>query len=205
MQKSISRAMWKKIWVGYYNGSQIAQLSDDTFPNVGGPVDPAINCLDTLLRSDGLLNEMATITTRPAQITLEAKHPAFAPKDLYRYTSRFVLGTGGARILFSTHSVDIVPTAVSKVTALRKLQATISEEYKVLCIGDLGEFPGNDFELLAHPYSLSCNEVSTDEYSCWNLAPSSFRGVQAALYYLKHLQVKNGYCKLSLPRLREEQ
>jgi hypothetical protein len=59
--------------------------------------------------------------------------------------------------------------------------------------------------LLAHPYSLSCNEVSTDEYSCWNLAPGSFRGVQAALYYLKHVQIKEGYCKLSLPRLREEQ
>jgi hypothetical protein len=40
MQKSIKRAMWKKIWVGYYNGSQIAKLSDDTFPDVGGPIEP---------------------------------------------------------------------------------------------------------------------------------------------------------------------
>jgi fructoselysine-6-P-deglycase FrlB-like protein len=204
MQKSIKRAMWERIWVGYYNGSQIARLSEDIFPNVSGPVNPAINRLDKLLRSDALLNDVATITTRPAQITLEAKGPAFTPKDLCRYASRFLQGVDEIRILFSTHSVDIIPRSVSKVAVLQKLQSIIGKEYKVLCIGDLGEFPGNDFELLAHPYSLSCDEVSADESSCWNLAPGSFRGVQAVLYYLKHMRINQERFKLVLPAFREE-
>lgn len=200
-QQSINKTMWDRIWVGYYNGSQIARLSDDMFPDVNRPIDPAIERFDEIIHADALLSEIATITTRPAQITLEARAAALRPKDLWRYASRFLQGADDVRILFSSHSVDIVPKYVSKLAVLRKLQSIIGEEDKVLCIGDLGEFPGNDFELLAHPYSLSCDEVSADEGSCWNLAPASFRSTQAALYYLKHMKMREGRFKLSLPAL----
>ena len=31
-----------------------------------------------------------------------------------------------------------------------------------LCIGDRGQWPGNDFELLSTPFSLSVDEISND-------------------------------------------
>jgi len=203
MQQSISNILWDRVWIGYYNGSQIAKLSDEAFPDVHRPTDPAIGKLDEVIRRDGLLAEIATITTRPAQITFEPKGSALTPKDLWRYAFRFLKATDEVRVLFSTHSVDIVPRSVSKVAVLRELQSIVRKDRNILCIGDLGEFPGNDFELLAHPYSLSCDEVSTDEGSCWNLAPGSFRGVQAVLYYLKHMRASKGQFKLSLPSLRD--
>ncbi len=204
MQQSLDRTLWEKLWIGYYNGSEVAQLSDDTFPNVHRPLNPAIDGLDKMFKSDRLIGELATITTRPMQITLEPKVPALFPNELWRYVSRYVREAEDARVLFSTHSVDIVPKSVSKLSVLRKLQSISPQGREVLCIGDLGQFPGNDFDLLAHAYSLSCDEVSADELSCWNFAPASFRGVQATLYYFHRMKITNGQFTLMLPTLRED-
>lgn len=204
MQQSLAPTLWKRVRIGYYNGSQVSLLSDDSCPVVDMPFDPSIDRLDKILKSDGLIGELATITTRPAQITLEPKVPALFPKELSRYALRFIKDTDDVRVLFSTHSVDIVPKSVSKRSVLQELQLLMPKGLEVLCIGDLGQFPGNDFELLSHPYSLSCDEVSADERSCWNCAPASFRGVQAAMYYFRRMKVTAGQFKLALPQLKEE-
>jgi hypothetical protein len=70
----------------------------------------------------------------------------------------------------------------------------------VLCVGDRGQWPGNDFSLLTSPYALSVDEVSQDPTTCWNLAPPGHRGVRAALGYLAGLKKGKGGLRLSLGR-----
>jgi hypothetical protein len=64
-----------------------------------------------------------------------------------------------------------------------------AETTAVLCIGDRGRWPGNDFALLQEPYSLSVDEVSPDPNTCWNLAPPGHRGIQVTLDYLQSLEL----------------
>ena len=99
----------------------------------------------------------------------------------------------------SSHSIDIIPLDISKTAVVRFVSSLCERSGATLCIGDAGEYPGNDFELLSEPYSLSCDQVSADSLTCWNFAPSSLRGVEATLFYLRHLFVRNGIAALRIP------
>ena len=202
VQQSLNSSLWEKVWIGYYNGCEVAQLADDAFPKVDIALNSSVAKLDKRLRADVLIAEFAEITTRPFQITLESKIPTVSSKELWRYASRIIQEADDMRVLFSMHSVDIVPNTVSKLSVLKQLRLLIPKGHEILCIGDLGQYPGNDFDLLTHEYSLSSDQLSPDLYSCWNLAPASFRGVQATLYYLRRMKVSCGEFRLELPQLR---
>ena len=62
-------------------------------------------------------------------------------------------------------------------------------------------WPGNDASLLTEPHSLSVDEVSPDLRTCWNIAPSGYRGVQAVLAYLEALQVSDGVVNASVAEI----
>lgn len=78
-----------------------------------------------------------------------------------------------------------------------------SPDSRILCIGDKGRWPGNDFDLLSEPFSLSVDEVSSDPVTCWNLAPAGYRGIQATLYYLDHMRITAKGLLLNLPASKE--
>ena len=202
LQQSLDSGLWDRVWIGYYNGSQVSTLSDNGTPRVDVVFDSSIERLNESLRNDVVISAMVHVTTRPNQITLQTKSPILPTDRLWRYASQIVQRFDNLRVLFSTHSVDIVPIAVTKLSVVGKLRQLLTAGREVLCIGDLGQFPGNDFDLLRHPYSLSSDEVSTDEKSCWNLAPACFRGMQATQYYLRHLKLARGAFRLTLPQLR---
>ena len=69
----------------------------------------------------------------------------------------------------------------------------------VLSVGDKGQWPGNDYELLNTPYSLSVDEVSADPDTCWNIAPAGHRGTQAVLDYLGWIHLGDSDFRLALP------
>lgn len=95
---------------------------------------------------------------------------------------------GGARALCSAHSVDIILGDFGKsavVDAVRRAAGV--PDGPILRIGDKGQWPGNDVDLLADPFGISVDEVSEDLESCWNFAPAGILGPQATLYYLNRL------------------
>ena len=106
----------------------------------------------------------------------------------------------GLTVLQSNHSIDILAPGVSKQVLVDKLKeySNPNKSASVLCIGDKGRWPGNDFALLREPCSLSVDEVSSDPETCWNLAPSGHRGVQATLHYMNNLRPLNGKIKFVL-------
>jgi len=79
---------------------------------------------------------------------------------------------------------------VTKRTVIDRVQDLIAmgPAGAVLCVGDRGRWPGNDYALLSGPHSLSVDEVSPDPGSCWNLAIPGCRGAAAAIAYLKCLR-----------------
>ena len=71
-----------------------------------------------------------------------------------------------------------------------------------MTIGDLGKAPGNDFELLAEPFSLSVDQVSEASATCWNLAPIGCHGANALLGYLRAFEVRTGKGTFKVARVR---
>jgi hypothetical protein len=59
---------------------------------------------------------------------------------------------------------------------------------RFLCIGDSGAWPGNDFELLSAPLSLSVDRVSVEPDRCWNLLPAGVGGSRGLLALLLALR-----------------
>ena len=104
----------------------------------------------------------------------------------------------GVTVIRSSHSIDVLAPEISKRTLVRQVRELVGEAgtTAVLCIGDRGRWPGNDFALLQEPYSLSVDEVSPDPNTGWNLAPAGHRGVQGTLDYLAAMQMLHGSYQL---------
>jgi len=204
MQQSLKQSLWAHFTVAYYNGAEIASLADNSRPAKDTKPDEWFDALSRSIASDKLLAQCSSITTRAQQVTLEPRM-GISLEWLWREAVRSVTENGSwgkAKVIHSTRSVDIVDQKTSKTVLLDAFAAEGIAADAVLCIGDLGRFPGNDFELLRHPHSLSCDKSSNALDECWNLAPAGFRGVQATLYYLSLLKKVKGGVKLRLPDLR---
>jgi hypothetical protein len=83
---------------------------------------------------------------------------------------------------------------VTKLAVIAGVGAFLADHpnASILCIGDRGRWPGNDYALLGSPFALSVDEVSPDPLSGWNLAAPGRRGVTAALDYLEGLEETSG-------------
>jgi hypothetical protein len=200
LQDWVPKEYWRRVIVGYYNGADVGSLDQQKYPDSSGvPVPELLPFLDELKRQ-GLSRELCGLTIRSHQLTLTPHSFRFLP-IIYELAFEITLKLPDPRpsCVCSTHSVDVVAPGVSK----RALVDTVHEslrhlQLEVLCIGDQGRWPGNDYALLTWPYSLSVDTVSSRPESCWNLAPPGIRGVGATEWYLKRLRVRRGVAKLSL-------
>ena len=92
------------------------------------------------------------------------------------------------RVTRSSHSIDILAPGVSKLNVISRVRELVGEA-PLLTIGDRGRWPGNDYELLREPFSLTVDEVSVDRATCWNLARPGQRGPSVTLEYLRALDL----------------
>lgn len=100
----------------------------------------------------------------------------------------------------SKHSVDILARGVSKSALVANIiQQDGVDPYHILTMGDQGAWPGNDAALLEHRFSLSVDLPSRRLDRGWKLAPTEKRDVDAALWYLEHLDAKDGLFCVDLP------
>jgi hypothetical protein len=187
LRAALPKKLWSQVWIGYYNAGHIARLSEPLDDSVKLPCEALLPVV-SLLMSDELLVTLANVTPRRPQITVEAKKKFDAEAVLAIVQQRLALSADPhVRLVRSSHSLDILAPGVSKLALLQRMEAELPSAKRILCVGDRGQFPGNDFALLATPYSLSADEVSADATSCWNLAPPGSRGPSATLRYMKAL------------------
>ena len=201
MQGLIPKEYWGKIAIGYYNGSDVGVLNDELHPDKTASPDSVLKEVSEILDANEFFNRIAEYKLRPKQITvLPIKTSVWyeARKILFDIISRN--NFPGIRILESSHSLDIVLADVSKrelVSTAEEMAGDLNKPKCALCIGDRGEWPGNDYELLSSPFSLSVDYTSPDPKSCWNIAPAGHRGVQATLDYINAIYIKDSYCQIN--------
>ncbi len=202
LQSLLPCALWPSIFVGYYNGAEIAPLDDNSVPDGFAKICPALQSLTNALHRQPELSECARQEDRRFQITLEATR-VMPEGRLWELVCQVVLlsGADGVNVTRSSHSVDIVAARVSKLNVVRRLRETIGDA-PILAIGDRGRWPGNDYELLSEPFALGVDEVSSDPETCWHLGKPSQRGPAVSLEYLSGLEVENGRMRFAAESLR---
>ena len=85
----------------------------------------------------------------------------------------------------SGHSVDVLHTRNSKAETPRAIERILGiGNDDVLRIGDLGNWGGNDFDLLNEGLSLSVDRISSKLDTCWNLGPPGSKGITTTMRYL---------------------
>ena len=198
-QNSIDKKYWPLIKIGYYNGACPLALGDEAKLEEwkNQHFDHELKMLSDELRKrlpkDCINYEL---TERNLQLSIEKVKTASDAEVLYCSCREIIWDKQlkGIRVWRSSHSMDIV--VYHEVSKLR----VIDDIAKTLCIGDYGSVEGNDYELLTCPASLSVDKVSKNAESCWNIAPSGMKGLDATLYHLSRLTVSYGVikCKFNL-------
>jgi HAD superfamily hydrolase (TIGR01484 family) len=195
LQRVIPKNFWENIFIGYYNGGEVSHLLDSNCPNNLISLDSKLSLIQEALSQNYEIQELAVFETRPKQISITPKNPINwlrVRKIVLEISGR--LNIAGIKVVESSHSIDVLAENVSKlnlVLTCKNEAIKIGRLGQVLCIGDRGDFVGNDFEMLSTPYSLSVHLVSADPISCWNFSPPGYRGVQSTLYYLKKMKASN--------------
>jgi len=200
-RRTIRNEFWDRFLIGYYNGAEIGLLSNDTCPDGSKVTDKELEPVADALRSNARLNQLGDCEYRRKQISVVPKFRS-PFSTLLKLVDQIVQGVAvpGVTTVTSSHSLDVLAPGVSKKRLVQQVRTLIdaSKASALLCIGDRGQWPGNDFALLAEPLSLSVDEVSQDLDTCWNLSAAGFRGVQTTLRYLRAIQGKKGRFHLSL-------
>lgn len=199
--KTFDSRYWKTIFLGYYNGAFVGSLEDKiTFTKIkeiNKPILETYKYLNSLKRYFTGLK----ISRRPTQITIcNADNAQWESiKNNFReFILKFL--DGEVKIIESGHSMDIVPQNITKLKLYYYMENILLNRNlspNVLCIGDKGCWPGNDYQLLSTPYSLSVDEVSIDPDTCWNLGGLGIRGVNVTLEYLKTIDSESKKMRIS--------
>ena len=190
LKHSFDRHHWKNIVVGYCNGSDIRTLGSDksigTPTRLSGDVDGLIRLIKTSIEP---LSKRVSISRNEFQVTVRPKDKDVSLRifSLFHVASGCVSELGlHAKVLMSSHSIDIVSARSGKSRIERFLRC--DEEYSVLKIGDMGLWPGNDYDLLLRGLGLSVDQVSATPHGCWNLLPRGVRGANGTIHYLRSLE-----------------
>jgi fructoselysine-6-P-deglycase FrlB-like protein len=192
--------LMSRVIVGYHNGAEIGLLDDDTQPP-RGDLDASLGPIADALMVDRRLLDLARIEAMNCQVTLEYRKLS-AGQQVWDIVQRVIARSGppGVTALRSSHSVDILAPGVTKSNVVRHVENAAGlapSSGRVLCIGDRGRWPGNDFALLQEPCSLSVDEVSSDPTTCWNLATTKSRCTGALLEYFRRMRVARGVLRLT--------
>lgn len=196
LQSKIPKKYWDNVIIGYYNGSDIGMLYDHNHPNKDLPQDSSLKQVFEII--NGLKSEYFdfSIESRPFQLTItpiNSRHWARLIPLIQNEIMKFP--NSKCQFVQSSHSIDIiVREKATKLNLVNVCSSKASNEHRsphCLCIGDLGQWPGNDFELLSTDFSLSVSEVSNSSDTCWYLAENGQIGIGATLFYINKLIISN--------------
>lgn len=202
IRNTIQSNLWAKVTLGYYNCSQIGTLDDDLTPTrIETPAEPLRHAARILGTSEQL-NACAKVEIRGPQIVISPRLTGYA-HSVRELVAQLIASEfqKGVICVHSTHSVDVIVSTVNKLNILSHLRDQGMGSSDILCIGDLGRWPGNDFALLDNEFGLSTNQVSARPGCCWNLAPPGVLNLRATLHYLERLEIRQEHFKVNTKRL----
>ncbi len=199
LQSVLPEEFWNHVTIGYYNGSQIGLLTDSQLP-LKENEDELFQEISSALSNNPIIQKFCKLDLRSGQLTvsiIDKGNTNIIKRILMDYTKnkfRFKV-----QVLESSHSIDIISAKTSKNNAIEHFRNMFADQKEIgnfLCIGDMGKYPGNDYQLLSNEFSLSVNEVSADPYTCWNLASKGVNCVEATLEYFNAIEFKDNFFKI---------
>ena len=201
LRKIVPRQYWPKLLIGYYNGAEISTLDCSELPRTDLPTESRLKVLLEFIKKQSIIPQDTKITLRPSQITLEylGINAANMVKSIESIDATKL---EGVKIVESDHSIDLLSSSSSKLNLLMTMQKKAAPGYKILCIGDKGKWPGNDYEILSTEYSLSVDEVSQDLLSCWNFLTLSAAGEEGLKEYAKMFTISRGFLQMKYNYVR---
>lgn len=198
LQKVIEEKYWDKVIIGYYNGGEVGLLGDNAVPNKIYEVNETLDLIGRKLVAN--YSSEIEIKHKKKQLTIELKNDTSDEfiSEVIKFI--YIINTNNILCVQSDHSIDIIlRPEVSKLNVLNYIENLPKQDgLETLCFGDKGKFPGNDFELLNHPFSLSLDEVSADMNSCWNFCNYADNNNDKMLSYFNKMQLNNGFFKIKL-------
>jgi hydroxymethylpyrimidine pyrophosphatase-like HAD family hydrolase len=197
---SFPKSDWERIFVSHYNGAFTLTVAQRIDFDRDCPDIEVLTDIHRGLAANALLEKLAIADPKRCQITVKVRKDS-SSAVVSRVLTEVVaaVAPGRARLVQSSHSLDIIPLSSSKLNCVRMAESAVPAGGDVLTIGDRGAYPGNDFDLLTHPYSLSVDTVSSSLNSCWNLLPAGVRNVQGLLHYAKWINVRRGHFTVKIP------
>jgi len=188
----VPKSLQSSVFVGAYSGGTwVALDSQDSIQPT--EQDPDLQNVYNKLKSLPLYS-FTDIDLRSLQLTITPNVKYINARSLLIPIQELLYNTyeGRLHIHLSGYSIDIIPAKCSKASTVQQLRKHTGVE--VLVIGDQGQAPGNDFEMLAETkFSLSVDSVSSAHDRCWHLAPCNERGPTLLKKYLDRFQVKDDY------------
>ncbi|MFP4513249.1 MAG: sucrose-6-phosphate hydrolase [Acidimicrobiales bacterium] len=196
LQAVLPERFWPEVVIGYYNGSQVARLDDLDWPHREDPSGPALQTVFERIREDPFLTRLAEVSASATQVRVVSRDRRSAAW-VFSHLQDVVGITHEVSLMTSGHSIDIVAGSAGKLSVIQEGWAN-----KVLAIGDQGQRPGNDADLLAIDHALSVDVVSPALTSCWNLGQRGQKGPGVCLEYLRALNVVDGRLAVTEGALR---
>ncbi len=192
-----------QVWIGYYNGGHVRRLDEDLDSQQLEGSDDPLPAVQQALAADAWISAHAKVEARRMQLSVVKCAPV-SETVLWESVAQLIAAEvpNAVSVVRSSHSVDVLAPGVSKRSLVERVRRELPAERAILCIGDRGRWPGNDYSLLQEPCSLSADEVSPDPRTCWNLANPGVRGVSATLRYLRALSVQKGTARFSIDEVR---
>lgn len=202
LRKKIPNELWDEVIIGYYNGAEILLLSDDDTIGNSAKIESNLADLNQIFEENLILSRFFSWETRARQLTLQPNN-SISTFSVLQMVQELIdkHKLNGLTVLYSSHSIDVLAPNVSKINVVRQLKEKIGKSANVVCIGDRGRYPGNDYTLLAEDFSLSVDEVSLYPETCWNLAPAGWRGVRGTLHYLNSINFGKESFRFDIKRL----
>ena len=191
LRKVIPTRHRDKVLLGLYNGAVTLRLSESfqaQKTDRSTSHDAASQAIQSLVdqlpvRSLRNPHQLSLVPTTPLnldnlrQAVIESLNGIVSPSNVHQ----------------SGHSVDILHSRNSKAEVPRELQRIMGNvDSEVIRIGDLGNWGGNDFDLLNEGLSLSVDRVSSKLNTCWNLGPPGSKGIATTMRYLLALNRNEG-------------
>jgi hypothetical protein len=193
MQASLPESKWKRIQLGLYNCGYISDIA--TAPSQRGTSEFLSHVTRIVGRLKALGAPIESVrTTHPYQVSVRFRRGVNVEGNWFVIAD--ALGQAGldmSRVVRSKHSVDILAPGVNKSHLIAHIVLSFKvDPYQVLTMGDQGAWPGNDSSLLEHRFSLSVDQPSRRLDRGWKVAPSHKRDVDATLWYLDRIQLREG-------------
>ena len=202
LREAIPETYWQQVVIGYYNCSEIGLLSDDHIPDKEMCINESLQHLHTILETYDFPVKVS-FEIKPCQLTIQIDQPDNWKKVRGTIIQLIMLeNLPNIQILESSHSMDIIDQLITNKLNIKshceRLMSKRGIGKDCLFIGDKGQWPGNDYQLLSEDYTLSVDEVSPLHNNCWNLAMPSIKNIQATIYYLSCLDYKPLFLNLKI-------